>query len=441
MKNKITLEDIKNIFELPKNFKDYKITESKLLGDVTNKKYFSTLENFKKKIVFEFIEDQNCKNIADFFNGIICLSKNSYFNDLLQTGMYYFNPKEEKHSERIKKYLFSREEYSFLNKDEIVVEEFSDIKSSNKVFKVIIKEEEWFVKTFSKDLHTKGLIDPNELFLYKILEYIELGPEVKFLIQLGSSSQGNLSSIITGNYIMTKSVPYDKEYDFFLDDEDCSDLIKTISNQKEFASMMSSSIVVCDILSAYDVFGYNPYNYGITTNKNFTDYNLKIIDHLPDANNGIFTNLFYNKELSYSPRLKLYEKITGNNQIKKDNPIIKAAIESRKIYSKKEIEKDVSEKIEKLLKTDVVNSAFKDIEKLIEIYSVNFVKNGLGLLKIYKEKIFRNIETYNKTLDYYPDPWKNFQNNFDFIEENSNEILKTDQSGLLGVENDNTSGD
>jgi CRISPR/Cas system CSM-associated protein Csm2 small subunit len=121
--------------------------------------------------------------------------------------------KEEPQIELLKKYLSDRTEELNL-KEDFKVEKLKNLGHANDVYFISNTEInqddpntiDYYAKSFSQDerIYAKnGLIDPNELFIYKILEYTGFGPECWFLMKAASSSYGTVSR---GNFILTKKL-------------------------------------------------------------------------------------------------------------------------------------------------------------------------------------------------------------------------------------------
>jgi hypothetical protein len=93
---------------------------------------------------------------------------------------------------------FNKAVYEFIagvygiNKDNIELE----IKVIGKQDGFIIKDKATGLRLFTKISrifsHNEKSIDPRELFAYKVLEYMELGPKTQFIFIPGSSSQSRL---------------------------------------------------------------------------------------------------------------------------------------------------------------------------------------------------------------------------------------------------------
>ena len=171
---------------------------------------------------------------------------------------------------------------------------------------------DYYAKTFSKDLrHTEdGLIDPREALLYKVLEYMKFGPECHFFIKSGSSSLGTISG---GNFIVTRNVITEEGLSFLLDTEKNQEQFAKLytDNKDKFAIEVSAAALLKDILVLHDTFNSNVINYGVLYDENNDDFRFQFIDHLPNANNGIFDSMKKKKAdiNNYSPRKELYDII------------------------------------------------------------------------------------------------------------------------------------
>ena len=146
-----------------------------------------------------------------------------------------------------------------------------------------------YLKSFSYiEIPREQGINPKEPFLYKVLEYIGLGPHAEFIIG-SSTSYGSNATILRTNYIMTTGeelhfdTPNEAEfYKAFLDSKNMDNVVEIT-----FAALIRA------LLSLRDVFQENQGNYGITNDKRFL-----FIDHLPEDNDPFDSNILE----TYSPR-------------------------------------------------------------------------------------------------------------------------------------------
>jgi len=339
--------------------------------------------------------------------------------------------KEEPQIELLKKYLSDRTEELNL-KEDFKVEKLKKLGHANDVYLVSNTEInqddpntiDYYAKSFSQDerIYAKnGLIDPNELFIYKILEYTGFGPECWFLMKAASSSYGTVSR---GNFILTKNLGKGEGINFLLDNEENQELFEELfSNSKNFAIEISAAASINDIVALWDTFK-NSGNYGVVfhnnslekllTNKDLEekDYNLVFIDHLPNAGNGILSQLYSYKlkiderynTTKYSPR----ESLISSHQ-EKPNKFIELAKNSKESgFSKDKIIKDVYQRFSDNEADDqqwykfkaALKKAKEDVMTIIKEYAVNFYSNkektAFDILEDYYNKISSNLEIFDE---------------------------------------------
>jgi hypothetical protein len=241
------------------------------------------------------------------------------------------------------------------------------------------------------------------------MEYTGYGPRTNFLVESGSSSAGK-SSIFKGNFILTEDVRGPGQ-EFFLDTDNNRDILSQFakSDLKRFAIEISAASALTDILSISDVFGQNARNYGIVGNTDNPDkYRLQFIDHQPNPGNGLFSTLREEEKVAYSPRESLPKKYG----LRKLTPLTDLAIESKGgEFTKKAIQNEVYEKLfnqqenQGTLLENAIKQAREDVVKLTISASINFVDNAvIDYLDKYIEKINRNIETYQKSVEKFSQP-------------------------------------
>ncbi len=339
--------------------------------------------------------------------------------------------KEEPQIELLKKYLSDRTEELNL-KEDFKVEKLKKLDHANDVYIVSntqINQDDpntidYYAKSFSQDDRTyakNGLIDPNELFIYKILEYTGFGPECWFLMKAASSSFGTISR---SNFILTRNLGKGESINFLLNNEENKELFEEIfSNSKNFAIEISAAASINDIFALWDTFK-NSGNYGVIFRNNslenllsnkesdIKDYSLVFIDHLPNAGNGILSQ-FYSYKLraderysttKYSPR----ESLIDSHQLK-PNKFIELAKNSKKIgFSKDKIIKDVYQRLGNNEVDDqqwnklkaALKRAKEDVTTIIKEYRVNFYsseeKTAFDILEDYYNKILFNLEIFDE---------------------------------------------
>ncbi len=284
---------------------------------------------------------------------------------------------------------------------------------------------DYYAKTFSDEniMKTKhGMLDPNEIFVYKILEYTGFGPECWFLIKNRSSSK---SSHNKGNFILTRNVGKGEGINFLMDKEENQEIFEKIFlKSKKFAIEFSSAAAINDIISLSDTFS-NAGNYGVVfynyslenflNNKqlNIEDFKIMFIDHLPDSENGRLAQLNYIKQIQdssysdliYSPR----ENLISSKSIK-PHILIKLGKLNKEIgFSRNQIKNDVYNRIcnlgeDKKKQMDkliiIINKAKEDvleiINKYIESFTGDIMKDPAQKLENYYIKIMQNLQIFDE---------------------------------------------
>ena len=420
---------MKNFGQLPKDKDSYKksieVIKSKLLGNL----YKNFADEIDALFAVEFIEKMKpvLKNILGVEPAKNILTDIASIANLLIKR----KEKEEPQIELLKKYLSDRTEELNLQED-FKVEKLKKLGHANDVYLVSNTEInqddpntiDYYAKSFSQDERTyakNGLIDPNELFIYKILEYTGFGPECWFLMKAASSSFGTISR---GNFILTRNLGKGESINFLLDNEENKELFEEIfSNSKNFAIEISAAASINDIVALWDTFK-NSGNYGVIFRNNslenllsnkesdIKDYSLVFIDHLPNAGNGILSQLHSYKlraderysTTKYSPR----ESLIDSHQVN-PNKFIELAKNSKKIgFSKDKIIKDVYQRFGNNEVDDqqwdkfkaALKKAKEDVTTIIKEYRVNFYsseeKTAFDILEDYYNKILSNLEIFDE---------------------------------------------
>jgi hypothetical protein len=266
--------------------------------------------------------------------------------------------------------------------------------------KVLINGIQHFIKPFSYIQKDGEIgINPKEPFLYKVLEYMNLGPETTLLIG-GGSSFGGTAGLREGNYIMTKGedlffdgqiANYKMQREAIALNVEFYDYFK--KDSKESAIELSCASLIKGLLSIGDVYPNNTENYGISKKDN----KFKFIDHLP-GNNGEFVDkgeeLNARREQEYSPRTSMQSLCA--------DPMYKGNLsdlsESHNKWKKFALAKEVNERVfgEDRLQ-NAINNAKNDILSHMEKRSDYFVENANEYLQEYINKIQKNIENYKQT--------------------------------------------
>ncbi len=414
------------VFTLPKAFKDLSQEQKDRIGKLNsdlvgqqartlnNREYSSINQQLKHKL-FEairndlFPEETDIGTISRFFftrlgekleqkkveNSLIGLISGEAVNFLSDLN------KQIKAEPKIKAMMVRGGIAKF--EDDLEVSK-NEVKSASNTYIVVNREnsKKYYAKTFDTTVSFNGKLNPNELFIYKVMEYTGYGPKTNFLVEPGSSSAGQ-SSIFKGNFILTEDVCGPSQ-EFFLDVEDNKDTLTEFAqhDRKKFAIEISSAAALTDILSIADVFGQNAKNYGVVGNpNNLKDYRLQFIDHQPNPGNGLFSTFREEEKLAYSPRESLPRKY-----INKLTPLTELALESRVgEFAKRAIQEEVHEKLfcqqddQSTLLESAIRRAKEDVMSLVEKANINFVDNAVAdHLDKYIEKIHGNIETYKKSI-------------------------------------------
>lgn len=257
-----------------------------------------------------------------------------------------------------------------------------------------------------------GKIHPNELFLYKLLEYLDFGPKVHFLLQENASGSIYIYSpsvIAHGNYIMTDEVPNllldtDEMAQSTINIKEYEQFIK--SNMKLDAIELSLASLIKDLLSLSDVYPNNGQNYGLYKRNGM--YKFVFIDHIPGSN-GIFSGVQFEKDKikNYSPRTQMElfnkDKSYGN---------LTDLSENHNMWNKYSLTKEVNERIfigigyNSVPINDAIQEAQDYILEIINKYPNNFATfytennkeiNSETVLRCYVNKIKSNIENYQRT--------------------------------------------
>jgi hypothetical protein len=412
------------IFNLPSSFvkltdqKDdlNKLNKSLLKGiAITNKDYSDIKKSIRNKL-FELIKidlfpEETDSKINLFFMSKLVEKLRKYdvqeilLNEIAEELINFQSSlnKQIKAEPKIKKMIGAG-----ISNDEDDVEICKNTKkSANDTYIVTDNKigKKYYAKTFDEAMSIGGKLNPNELFLYKVMEYTGFGPKTNFLIEAGSSSKGK-SSIYKGNFILTEDV-CQLGQEFFLDlEENRTQLTNfAIADSKKFAVEISAAVALTDILSVTDVFGKNVQNYGVVGNANNpSDYKIQFVDHQPDLGNGLFSTLKEEEKLLYSPRESLPKKYpTKVDNTKELTPLAELALKSKGgEFVKKAIQDEVYERIfmEQKNKNNIplekaIDMAYEDVKKIINVAGVNFVNNAVvNYLDKYIEKIKNNTKTY-----------------------------------------------
>ena len=395
---RLELSKIEIIPDSINSVRDYKLSEWKknILGEAKN--YFEPIAR-QNSIIFmpNKIAGELERSLIEHY-GINKVKEDQSTQNLLKTictemQNYLSNESDLiKGIDRVKNLLINNK---IAPEVEIEIKENPD-KGANDSFIAKIKGETYYIKNCSDDSNilgeTKGKVHPNELFVYKVMEYSGFGPEAEFLFGKYSSS-GGCSSSYTGNYIMTKSLN-EKDKNFLIDNEENQQEFKKALQNEDFSVDLSTASILNDLLSLTDTFGRNTRNYGllIDNSKQKTEYSLKFVDHLPNANNGLFSLSDFKPEL-YSPREVIQKK---SNQLDTENySAFKNLTDNRDLFKKVILDKKVNENLSNF--KEIINKAQENIKDLIKQHPENFIEKADDVLNSYFNKIEKNLEVYKRT--------------------------------------------
>lgn len=247
------------------------------------------------------------------------------------------------------------------------------------------------IQTDEEGLH------PNELLIYKILEYVSFGPRTYFLL---TSRTNELLDGCKESYIMTEDVAAQGGIfitESYLNEESkITELIPT----KQFAIALSSASLINDLLSLRDTFGGNSNNFGILFNEAKDHASVQFVDHLPCKSNPFFSiiKLYDEDLLSYSPRKRMADRTLH----------ISFFVEAAKISKEKIVQNEIRDAVDQRVLgetksrqhkslTTALQTAKDDILRLIQKHNFLFMANAEKELNEYCEMIRENISLYRKT--------------------------------------------
>lgn len=269
-------------------------------------------------------------------------------------------------------------------------------------------EKNLYVKSCAEELgnatHADHKIDPRELFLYKSLEYLGLGPKTHFIVRDVTSSYRG--SIARGSYIITEEVEGIR-----IDNETNRPYFEAFMNStnRDDAIELSRASLVADLLSLTDIFESNTRNYGLVSREDGN--RIIFVDHLPGSN-GIFSCIDQNEaELgSFSPRQRIGERF-GLTRAKdsglKGVPSYLGDGVGAGSWAKRSLANEVIGSVfegsdDRLPINAALDRANIDVSDLIRRNENSFTESAPELLGRYVSKIQSNIETCQKT-QYFKD--------------------------------------
>ncbi len=255
-----------------------------------------------------------------------------------------------------------------------------------------------FVKNFADDAATAGKIDPNELFVYKTMEYMQLGPVTQFLIHQYSIGHG---TAIHGNFIATDDLNT-AGWTFYLDSSEHVDLFSRALSTSMIANVELSALsTINDVLLLSDTFGQNPGNYGLLhrIDANGADeYRFMVVDHLPFTNNATFPPYRFSQGEVYSPRASVQKRIDfaparmdEEVALHRQRGLSHAPVElGRAAYPREQIDRAVYARLAGLL--DAVRRSLDDVMEVIDAHERSFCAGARDRVNDYVRVIQMNIE-------------------------------------------------
>ena len=269
--------------------------------------------------------------------------------------------------------------------------EENSAKGINPSFKAIVNGKKCYIKTCSNDpcFATNGFVDPNELLVYKIMEYTNFGPKTNFLFGSFSSADGR-SSISRSNFIITEDL---NQYgDTLLLDTECNyDEFQDALRDRNFTIDLSAASILSDILSLADALRRNGHNYGLLI-KADGSRTLQFVDHLPNANNGLFSNVSFDPA-QYSPRDYLQRRCNQLSSAKYS--AFQDLSSNREAFPRESIECEVAERLANL--PQAIENAINDVRTLVIECKDNFVDDVELRISGYLNKIQKNVAVYDQT--------------------------------------------
>jgi len=269
----------------------------------------------------------------------------------------------------------------------------------NRGFVVSMKDgSKKFVKNFADDSATAGKIDPNELIVYKILEYMQVGPATDFLILQYSIGHG---TAIRGNFIATDDLNT-AGWTFYLDSSEHVDLFLRALSTSFIANVeLSVLATVNDVLLLSDTFGQNPGNYGLLhrTDANGSDeYRFMAVDHMPFTNNATFPPYRFTQGEVYSPRASVQKRIDiapvqmdGEVALHRQRGLFNAPVElGRAAYPRDQINRAVHARLAGLVAA--VRRAMGDVMEVIDAHERSFCPGARDRVSDYVRVILMNVE-------------------------------------------------
>lgn len=130
-------------------------------------------------------------------------------------------------------------------------------------------------------------------------------------------------------------------------------------------------------------------------------YSIKFVDHLPNANNGIFSSYRDNPEHrkndieNYSPRGHLNFLSEGIHSMLCDSAYLNT---SKQKFIREKLAEGVHHRLNDLV--NAIDAASEDVKKLTDKYGANFIPAADKERTTYLEKIRENHKFYEERLTY-----------------------------------------
>ena len=308
-------------------------------------------------------------------------------------------------------YLLEQNIHNILSPDQLKNVGFG-INNSKKIDLSNVYNGVYYIKKFSKiiiDNDNIYKIDPREPFIYKVLEYMQLGPKTYFLIGKGSSSI-TMNSLVDNNFIMTEEVSgllLDGRVKGTMNNKPIAlnqDKYELFKNNKNGLIEFSIACIVKGLLSINDVFPDNTENYGIVQIDKNNNFKFMIIDHLPGGNGPINSLCSEEDFKTYSPRSSIEQLCKSKKELYKGNlNNIKSSTQEK--FTDKVLSKDVNKilfntKDNRLSIYEAIEKALNDVKILIKHNASCFFSNSTKLLNDYKNLINYNMDKYKETTYY-----------------------------------------
>lgn len=262
----------------------------------------------------------------------------------------------------------------------------------------------YYIKCFFDDpsLGACGKIDPNEPFIYKLLELMQLGPPAQFLIRLYSTAQ---ESVVRSNYIMTADVCNSEDnMEFFLDHVEHRPVFLEAMQSEEVNVALCVLSTLNDFALLGDTFGANPNNYGLvrrTDRTGLVSFGVMMVDHLPLSANTTFPPGRFGISEPYSPRTSIQKRVDSPRFETKSTTVafharselVKTPLEvGRESFPRAELGAQIAARLAGL--PEALERASQHVHDLILDYDRCFMQDAHSRLDSYKDIILANYGKY-----------------------------------------------